>query len=286
MVSDLTNFGKDINESPFDSIRRFDEHGNEFWTARDLQEVMGYLKWDAFLTSIERAIENMELVGDNLESNASDYKEPSGKTNQERLNYKLSRYGAYMVALACDGRKPEVALAKKYFAIKTRQAELQDQSPKSLEEILLINAQALYDHKQRLDAIEQQKLPILESKTEALEAQVKLLENQNHLLTEQNEILEEKVAEMEFEQRTQQMEIAGNSAELDRFRNGQGHWFTVLGYGRLKGIELSLPQAQQYGRQAKALCRQQNIVPEPVSDPRFGKVNSYPESILDELQIS
>lgn len=163
---------------------------------------------------------------------------------------------------------------------------VQEQKPKSLEEILLINAQALFDHKQRLDAIEQQKIPLLEKKAEALEAQVLLLENQNHLLTEQNEILEEKVAEMEFEQRTQQMEIAGNSAELGRFRNGSGYWRTVIGYANMKGIQLSLPQASRFGRQASALCRQKNIAPEPVNDPRFGRVNTYPESILDELQIA
>lgn len=112
------------NDSPFDCIRHYDENGNEFWLARELMAIMGYSKWDAFLTAIERAIENMELAGDNVENNASDYKEPSGKTNQERLNYRLSRYGAYMVALACDGRKKEVALAKKYFAVKTREAEV------------------------------------------------------------------------------------------------------------------------------------------------------------------
>lgn len=122
-------------QSPFDSIRRFDEQGNEYWLARELMIVMGYSKWDAFLSAIERAIDNMELAGDNVKNNASDYKEPSGKTNQERLNYQLSRYGAYMVALACDGRKVEVALAKKYFAIKTREAEVQ--IPKYSEQIEL-----------------------------------------------------------------------------------------------------------------------------------------------------
>lgn len=282
----LLQFSHESNESPFDAIRQVDENGNEFWTGRDLQEVMGYSKWDAFLSSIERAIENMDLVGDDINIHASDYKEPSGKTNQERVNYLFSRYGAYMVALACDGRKQEVALAKKYFAVKTRQAEVQEQKPMLMEEIILANAQALLDQRRRLDVIEQQRLPILERETELLKAQVNLLENQNHLLTEQNEILEEKVAEMAFEQRTQQLEIQGNSAELDRFKNGQGHWFTVLAYSRLKGFEISLPKAQQYGRQASAICRQRNIIPEKVSDIRHGTINAYPESILDELNIA
>ena len=36
----------------------------------------------------------------------------------------LTRYAAYMVAMSCDGRKSEVAAAKTYFAIRTREAEL------------------------------------------------------------------------------------------------------------------------------------------------------------------
>ncbi len=42
----------------------------------------------------------------------------------KRQNYKLSRYACYMTALCCDGRKIQVAEAKKYFALKTRQAEV------------------------------------------------------------------------------------------------------------------------------------------------------------------
>lgn len=131
----LVQFNNSDNVSPFDSIRHYDSQGNEFWYARELMKIMGYSKWDAFLTAIERAIENMELAGDDIENNASEYKEPSGKTKQERLNYRLSRYGAYMVALSCDGRKQEVALAKKYFAIKTREAEVV--IPQQNEKLLL-----------------------------------------------------------------------------------------------------------------------------------------------------
>lgn len=126
-------------QSPFDSIRRFDAEGHEFWLARELMKIMGYSKWDAFLSAIEKAIENMDLAGDNVKNNASDYKEPSGKTKQERLNYRLSRYGAYMVALACDGRKIEVALAKKYFAIKAREAEII--IPQQNEKLALVELQ-------------------------------------------------------------------------------------------------------------------------------------------------
>lgn len=284
----LVEFSQNNNEgeSPFDAIRHFDEHGNEFWYGRELMPLLEYIKWDNFSNVIEKAMIACKNSNNDIDCHFSRPQEATVRPVNAKEDYKLSRYACYLIAMSGDPRKEAIAQAQSYFAIKTRQAEVQEQKPKSLEEILLLNVQVLVEHKQRLDAIEQQKLPMLERKAEALEAQVALLENQNHLLIEQNEILEEKVTEMAFEQRTQQMEIAGNSAELDRFRNGQGHWFTVLGYGRRKGLELSLPQAQQYGRQASALCRQRNIVPEKVSDLRYGLVNTYPESILDEIEIA
>lgn len=42
-------------KSPFDSIRRFDGQGNEYWLARDLMPLLGYLKWERFVGSIDRA---------------------------------------------------------------------------------------------------------------------------------------------------------------------------------------------------------------------------------------
>ena len=109
------------NTSPFDSIRRTDEQG-EYWLARDLMTVMGYTLWQRFENPITQAIENLELTGDK----ASDHFLSLVIKSQGRngRNYRLTRYACYMVALCCDGRKVEVASAKKYFAIKTREAEV------------------------------------------------------------------------------------------------------------------------------------------------------------------
>ena len=35
----------------------------EFWFARDLQEALGYARWENFLTAIERAIESCKTTG-------------------------------------------------------------------------------------------------------------------------------------------------------------------------------------------------------------------------------
>lgn len=110
-----------INTSPFDAIRHQDGD-QEYWLARELMEVMGYPRWAKFESPITQAIENLELTGDK----ASDHFLPLMVKSQGRpaKDYRLSRYACYMIALCCDGRKIEVASAKKYFAIKTREAEV------------------------------------------------------------------------------------------------------------------------------------------------------------------
>lgn len=106
--------------SPFDAIRREDETG-EWWSARDLQPLLGYLRWEDFRNSIERAKVAISNSGQTADLHASERPEASGNTT--RMNYKLTRYGAYMIAMNGDPRKPEVAAAQTYFAVQTRKAE-------------------------------------------------------------------------------------------------------------------------------------------------------------------
>jgi hypothetical protein len=119
MVTNLTSLN---NESPFDSICHYDSNGNEFWYARELMTLMGYTRWENFETVIDVAIENLELANDVVLNHfRGKVKKSKGRPS---LDYELSRYGCYMTTLSCDARKPEVALAKKYFAVKTREAEV------------------------------------------------------------------------------------------------------------------------------------------------------------------
>lgn len=112
--------------SPFDAIRREDANG-EWWSARDLMPLLGYLRWERFVDSIERARTAIGNSGQTADLHASRLRETvvtSGNLpNALRLNYKLTRYGAYMVAMNGDPRKPEVAAAQTYFAVQTRNAE-------------------------------------------------------------------------------------------------------------------------------------------------------------------
>jgi DNA-damage-inducible protein D len=114
-------------ESPFDSIRQVDEHGKEFWSARDLMPMLGYAKWQKFKDVIETAGENLETVTGQVINHITPtdkmVKRPQGGGTTQ-LDYKLSRLACYHVALCCDSRgNDQVKFAKHYFAVKTHQAE-------------------------------------------------------------------------------------------------------------------------------------------------------------------
>lgn len=133
---------------------------------------------------------------------------------------------------------------------------------------LLQMAQLMVEHERKLKELEETQM------------------TQQLLLTEQQQQLDSVSTNLDTinnELVTLNMETQANIAELDRFRNGQGHWFSVLAYARLRGLDVSLNQSQSIGRRATAKCRKLNIVPELLSDPRYGYVNCYPEFVLEEV---
>lgn len=118
---DRTNGG-----SPFDSIRIATPEGREYWSARDLQPLLGYEKWERFADAISRA----KIAAHNSGYIVAEQFPGAGKmvstgSGAQRCieDYHLSRYACYLIAMSGDPRKPEVAAALTYFAIKTREAE-------------------------------------------------------------------------------------------------------------------------------------------------------------------
>lgn len=142
--------------SPFDAIKRTDERG-EHWAARDLMRLLGYTKWERFEDAIQRAMVSIANSGGDPEVHASRLREASGKT--ERSNYRLTRYGAYMAAMNGDVRKPEIAAAQTYFAIRTHEAELANSAP-VLDEIEVAERYVASLRREKALAIENAKLKI------------------------------------------------------------------------------------------------------------------------------
>ena len=60
-------------------------------------------------------------------------------------------------------------------------------------------------------------------------------------------------------------------------------YFTIAGYAVVTGVRVNLSLAGALGKKAKIICQQRNIPVDAVRDPRFGKVGSYPEDVLQEV---
>lgn len=130
MTADLTR----NTASPFDAIRREDETG-EFWSARDLMPLLGYERWERFEDVIDRAEVSINNTGmaapDHIRSAAKMV--PLGSGSERRvIDYRMTRFGAYMTAMNGDPRKAQVAKAQQYFAVRTREAEAQVVNPKEV----------------------------------------------------------------------------------------------------------------------------------------------------------
>jgi hypothetical protein len=156
--------------SPFDQIRQVDEFGTEYWLARQLQPLLGYSRWQRFEETIERAKLACQNSGYDIKNhftNAGNLvkRRQGGGTSQS--DYKLSRYACYLTAMNGDPRKPQIAAAQTYFAVKTREAEIGSSLGNSEVLIATITAaveQALTPINQRLEQIEQRLSALLPAK--------------------------------------------------------------------------------------------------------------------------
>jgi len=104
----------------FDSIKRFDNLGNEYWSARELMPLLGYSKWQRFEDAIARARLSLAINGsieDHFSESHESIKRPQGGGCSKK-DCKLSRHACYLVAMNGDPRKPEIAAAQAYFAMK------------------------------------------------------------------------------------------------------------------------------------------------------------------------
>lgn len=136
--------------SPFDAIRETRLDGSEFWSARMLMPLLGYSTWQHFEVPLHRAIRSAE----NQNHDVATLFTASRKNNtggRPQIDYELSRFAAYLVAMNGDPNKPEVAAAQAYFAIRTREAETATPAlPQTREERLalaVIDAQAMLAEK-------------------------------------------------------------------------------------------------------------------------------------------
>ena len=105
-------------------------NGIECWSARDLQEILGYAQWRNFQNAIEKAKESCENAGEETVNHFQEVKRVVDLANgatREVDDIALTRYACYLIAQNGDVSKSEIAFAQTYFAVQTRKQELIEQ---------------------------------------------------------------------------------------------------------------------------------------------------------------
>jgi DNA-damage-inducible protein D len=131
------------NTNIFESIKKIDKDGNEYWLARELMPLLEYDKWTNFDNVIARSIQSLKStypqtedhfteVGKKIKVAVGTIKE----TVREVKDYKLSRRACYLIAQNGDSRKEAIALAQNYFAEQTRKQEIREVREKDVKRIL------------------------------------------------------------------------------------------------------------------------------------------------------
>lgn len=119
----MTNIEK-YSEALFERIKHVNEYNQEFWYARELQEVLEYSQWRYFYGVISKAIEACESSGLSVEDHFAEAVALGSGAEREVEDFMLTRYACYLIVMNGDPRKEVIALEQTYFAVKTRQQEL------------------------------------------------------------------------------------------------------------------------------------------------------------------
>lgn len=105
-------------------------NGVECWSARELQEILGYTEWRNFLNAVKKAKEACENAGENIFDHFVDINkmvELGSGAKRTIEDIALTRYACYLIAQNGDPAKVEIAFAQTYFAVQTRKQELIEQ---------------------------------------------------------------------------------------------------------------------------------------------------------------
>lgn len=129
-----------IGSKSFEDLKKVNEHGAEYWSARELQPHLGYTQWRRFEDAVKRAVTSCKQSGNepaNHFADAGKMVELGSGSSRDVPDYNLSRFACYLIAQNGDPRKPEIANAQKYFAIQTRRQEISDALAADVERLEL-----------------------------------------------------------------------------------------------------------------------------------------------------
>ncbi|MEG2971187.1 MAG: BRO family protein [Akkermansia sp.] len=118
-------------KSSFDSIAKEITNDNgesvEVWYARELQSLLGYVRWENFVVAINRAVDSCKtqcISVDNHFREVTKMVSLGSGAQRPVQDFMLTRYACYLIAQNGDSKKEEIAFAQSYFAVQTRRAEM------------------------------------------------------------------------------------------------------------------------------------------------------------------
>lgn len=118
-----------MKENTFETIKRVDNNGSEYWSSRELAKVLEYTDYRNFFTVVGKAKIACENSGEVIHNHFVDTNEMvqigSGAEKLLETIY-LSRYACYLIVQNSDPTKVIVAKGQTYFAIQTRRQENND----------------------------------------------------------------------------------------------------------------------------------------------------------------
>ncbi len=124
----MSNNLEQRHNSIFEQIKKIDENGVEYWSARDLAQVLEYNDYRNFLKVVTKAKEACSNSNEVVSDHFVDFTEMvviGSGAKRPIDSVKLSRYACYLIIQSADPSKEVVALGHTYFAVQTRIAEIQ-----------------------------------------------------------------------------------------------------------------------------------------------------------------
>ncbi len=106
-----------VGAGGFESLKKVNDYGAEYWSARDLQPLLGYSQWRRFENAIKKAVTSCEQSGNEPSHHFASAGKPipGGKGAVQVVpDFHLSRFACYLIAQNGDPRKPQIANAQKY----------------------------------------------------------------------------------------------------------------------------------------------------------------------------
>ncbi len=142
-------------------------------------------------------------------------------------------------------------------------------------------------------------LPELESKMFVAKKDINYLEKITRFWIDENskvlspaeQLLENAKRLVAHEKELEQLNVRTKALERDQFETkvqvaalveGEGY-YTIVGYCNQRNKRVDSKAAAQLGKRASEICKSQNIHIGCASHPLYGKVNTYPQEVLEGI---